>query len=297
MDSTLVKSAKKVISNSEVSTFLKCERRHHYAHTLNIRPKRYGDSLSRGIIGHDALAAYYMVLQERPNDYDAARTAAFDTMVPYIESGKADGTLIGPLAQLLREYFEHYENRDSFKIVAVEKSLKIPLGGDDFDYGMRLDLLVEMTEGKYHGELILMDHKFVYNFWSEDQMMLNSQIPKYIGTLRANNVPVKRAFINQLRWREVKSNPERFRRETITPTDTEILNIMMEQYEASQQILNMDHKPLRTIDSMTCRNCPYIVLCRQELIGSDPKLLIETEFERNDYNDSYAQLAIGTGDE
>ena len=275
------------ISNSEVSTFLKCERRHYYAHGLNLAPNHYGMSLTRGIIGHEALEAYYNVLFVQQPEKQA-RDAAQEVILKYVRQG-GDVPMLSSLSVLLNEYFDDVASKDDFVIIAVERVMTMPLG-EDIDFAMRYDLLVEMKSGPYAGEIVLIDHKFVYNFWTPDNLMLNMQAPKYIATLRASEIPVKRMMINQLRWREVKSNPERFRREYITPVAAEIKQVLTEQYVASvrikekmQDLTEYGATALRTMDNMTCQNCSFVMLCRVELIGQDPTLLIQTEFKPNDY--------------
>lgn len=274
------------ISNSEVGTYLVCERRHYYAHGLNLMPKRYGTSLTRGIIGHEALEMYYkaIIAGEKPLD---AEHHAQQVIVKHIQEG-GDIMMLGPLSTLLQQYIQEHQV-DSFRPLAVEEVMSMPLG-ETVDYGMKFDVLAEMKTGQYAGEIVLVDHKFVYNFWDQDALMLNAQAPKYIATLRANDIPVKRMMVNQLRWREVKSNPERFRREWLTPVAAETKRVLTEQHEASLQII--DHKAdlkvygekaLRTMNNMTCKNCSFAMLCRVELIGQDPTLLIQTDFQPNTY--------------
>ena len=61
------------ISNSEVSTFLQCERRHFYSFIDNggLEAKTKSMSLNRGIIGHEILAVYFKALQRGSNEKDA----------------------------------------------------------------------------------------------------------------------------------------------------------------------------------------------------------------------------------
>lgn len=275
------------ISNSEVGTYLKCERRHYYAHGLNLMPKRYGTSLTRGIIGHEALEKFYRG-QIDGLSLAEAKEAMNAVIVQHIVEG-TDPIMLGSLATLLEEYTDKYGFLDSFKPIAVEETMGMPIA-EDIEYAMRFDLLAEMRTGMFAGEIVLIDHKFVYNFWDQDALMLNAQGPKYIATMRANDIPVKRMMVNQLRWREVKSNPVRFQREWITPVAAEIKNVLREQSMASVQIAERlkdlteyGDTALRTMDNMTCKNCSFAMLCRVELIGEDPTLLIETDFQPNTY--------------
>ena len=48
-----------LISQSEVDAFLSCRRKHYYGYREKLQPKRHGEGLTRGLLGHEVLAAYY----------------------------------------------------------------------------------------------------------------------------------------------------------------------------------------------------------------------------------------------
>jgi hypothetical protein len=48
------------ISNSEVSTWLTCQQRYYYEFDLKLAPIHNTEALSRGILGHEILAHYYI---------------------------------------------------------------------------------------------------------------------------------------------------------------------------------------------------------------------------------------------
>lgn len=276
-----------IISNSEVMDYLKCERKHLYAHAMKIRPKSQSSSLSRGIIGHEALAEYYA------NDRDEAK--AFKVIDSHAVAGTADLDMLTGLRNLLAFYFTFHADDDKlFRILEVEKPFYMDLG-EDYSYGMRLDLLVEMISGPYAGEKIIVDHKFQYNFPTADDLTMNAQLPKYIGTVRNSGVDVKRGMLNILRWRVTKANElnaaERFKREYIAPSPVEIRNIMREQVLASERIADRKamgveaykQVALRALNGMTCKNCPFINICKTELVGENAAVMIATEFVQNEY--------------
>ena len=279
---------KMIISNSEVGTFLSCERKHYYAHGLGLAPKKTSDSLSRGIIGHEALAEYYM------NDRNPDKM--FRVVDSHAVAGTGDMDMLTGLRTLLSFYVEHYADEDAalFDILEVEKAYYMDLG-DEYSYGMRLDLLAQFKRGPYMGEKVLIDHKFQYNFPTADELALNVQLPKYIGTLRNNGIDVKRGMLNVLRWRVTKANEhvasERFRREVVTPEPKLIRQVMKEQVLASERIADRKAEPvrvygaiaLRSINSMTCKNCAFSNLCATEMRGEDASVMIQTEFQKNTY--------------
>ena len=285
----------KTISNSEVSSYLTCQRKHFYAHGLGIQPKTTSVSLSRGVIGHEMLAEYYSVLQEDPRNIIVARNRAYDRLDQHAIGGNADLPMLVELRQLVSFYFDfHADDTKLFDILEVEKYYKMPLS-QEYQYGMRLDLLVQMKTGPYIGEKIIIDHKFLYAFPDASDIMLNAQLPKYIATLRQNGMDVKRGMLNTLRWRVTKANTEnaieRFKRDIITPTDIEIRNIMKDQVLVSERIthdMGMGIKAYgetatRVLNKMICQNCPFQSPCKTELMGEDISLMLQTDFEKNTY--------------
>ena len=278
---------KVIISNSEVTDFLKCERKHYYAYILGIVPKKMSTSLSRGIIGHQALAEYYA------NDRNPSK--AFRVIDKHAVDGTGDMDMLAGLRTLIGQYFEYYQDDDKlFDIIEVETPHYMDLG-EDYSYGMRLDLLTQHKIGPYAGEKILYDHKFQYDFMGVDDLALNVQIPKYIGTLRNDGHDVARGMLNQLRWRETKENKadisKKFKREPLSPPSTEIREVMREQVLASERIA--DRKvagaavakqiALRSVNAMTCKNCPFVAPCKAERTGEDITVMLAVDFQKNEY--------------
>lgn len=284
----MTEDGKVIISNSEVGTYLACERRHYYAHGLGLAPKTTSTSLSRGIIGHEALAAYYMNDRNPDKMYRVVDTHAV--------AGTADLEMLTGLRTLLGFYVENYADEDArlFDILEIEKAYYMDLA-EDFSYGMRLDLLVQMKAGPYMGEVVLVDHKFAYNFPTAAEMALNVQLPKYIGTLRKNGINVHRGILNTLRWRVTKANEkvaaERFRRDVITPDSKRIRNILREQILASERIADLKALPIeeyerravRSVNSMICKNCPFQNPCATEMAGENIGVMLQTDFQKNTY--------------
>lgn len=288
----------RLISNSEVSDFLLCERKHYYAHLRKLRRKGQSDALTRGIVGHEALAAYYEVLMNSPR-YDVAlpypvpvledaEAAARRVLMGYLSSPDSlvGQEIIYDLDRILRRYFE-YSRNDNWTILAVENQYGIPIN-DEFEYTMRLDVLALID-----GEPVLVDHKFKYNFFTQAELDMNAQIPKYIGTLKYNGVPVERGMMNQIRYRISKdqSDENMFKRTMIKPHPVEIRNTLRDQIILSEQIIErramsqeeQSAAALRVMSPMICKNCPFLDICKSELMGGDITLTIQSEFEVNDY--------------
>jgi PD-(D/E)XK nuclease superfamily len=284
-----------IVSNSEVSTFLSCERKHYYAHGMGIAPLSYGTSLSRGIIGHEALAAFFQAIKDG-RSFEEATKEAYTVVDTYAAYG-GDLDMLGGLRRLLAAYFEVKvkEQLSRWKIVAVEKFYEMEIN-DRLSYGMRLDLMVQYIAGPFMGEYAIVDHKFVYNFYSADSLTMDAQLPKYLGTAWKNGINANHAVLNQLRWRETKDNKIdmslRFKEDVVSPSAKRVQNIMRDQIIASERILERRELPveaygriaLRTMGKMTCDHCSFVPLCSAELDGEENiALLVMTEYKPNTY--------------
>lgn len=279
------------ISNSEAAAWLGCQRRWYYAHSLNIKPKQYGEALNRGIIGHEALAAYY----DNNFNTDAGRAVI---MEHYTISDGEEKKMLYKLLSLLDRYYM-VDPFKTWKIVAVEQQYDIPLTVR-FGYSMRLDLL---AKNPVDSKTYLIDHKFVYDFWQSLAFELNAQFPKYLTALQQNDVKVDGVIVNMLRHRVdplTKPDVDLFKMQKIFPDSKEKKRIFREHLQVSDTIADMREKPqdeqselvLRNLSQTTCKTCPYTDLCKAELVGQDPSLMIKTFYESNDYGYSPIEDAV-----
>lgn len=290
-----------LVSNSEVSNYLSCERKHYYAHALQLMPINYSTSLSRGLIGHEALAEFYSALKDGFDIFRAA-TVMEDVVDQYFlaeyqksgNPGKQEALdMLNNLKTLLLRYVE-FQKDDEWEILEVEKSYVLPLF-DQYGYGMRLDLLIKQTKGPRAGEIWIVDHKFVYDFYSQNDLVVNAQMPKYLAAVRnETGLVVKGGILNELRHRLKKgamTNDEMFRREEIRPSSARIRGIMREQILASEEIIERHNLPVdeygkkakRVLNQMVCKNCSFLSLCMTELEGESIGLMMKTEYQPNTY--------------
>ena len=271
------------ISNSETSAFLSCERKWYYQYVLNLTPVANSVALSRGVIGHECLAIYYQDLMDGKS-YEDAEQAAYFELQKYFNDA-FDITMLVGLMELLQAYFM-FARDDGWKILAVERMYDVPVSSD-YSYVMRLDLIARLSDGR----TALIDHKFVYDFYQQDMIDMNVQLPKYMGALNYNGQGVDVAMLNQIRHRTKKgpmADDEKFRRSMLQPSGTEIKQIMREQFSASDRIVafrNTDDdgesKVLRTQNNMTCKNCSMLSLCKADLMGSDTSLMKKIDYKIN----------------
>ncbi len=194
--------------------------------------------------------------------------------------------ILTDLKNRIDAYAEHYRT-DSFIVHEVETVHKARLF-KDMAYGLKLDLLIELTSGEFKGDLIVMDHKFVYNFKTDKELNMDGQLPKYIMALRVNGIVVTKAIFNQIRYRSIKdAQPKDLYNRTWARTSlTQRTTIWSEQVDTATEILNRGLSPLytpRTMSVLTCRSCYFEPICNTELHGGDVTHLIATQYQPTTY--------------
>jgi hypothetical protein len=289
-----------LISNSEAKSFLDCERRHFYSFRKGIKPTTYSKALTRGIVGHEALEAFYKAKQK---GLDAVHCVA--DMMDVLDKAIRETPEFSPEFEQLRlvlvRYADYYWD-EPWKILEVESSHDMPILENSIaiKYGLRLDLLVEITAGRDKGQIVIVDHKFVYDFFTSRELEMNTQQVKYIKTLRANGIPVRKAILNQIRYRQLKSPKPGmlFRRSSIYTSEKEAERFLHEFKKVALEIDYLsgltedEHKEASKmhIDKNTCGSCAYQPLCKLYLEGIDEKRTEEMLYSHNDYIDQYKDV-------
>jgi len=279
-----------LISNSRVNTFLTCQRREYYSFRERLQPlnRNYGKALTRGIVGHEALEIYYGAKQDgMPKEY--CLNVAIEVVDKAIDDIPEFTNEFLQLQDVLRAYVDLYWD-ENWEVLDVEGQYESFLDNStvEIKYGMRLDLLVK--EGK---DIILVDHKFVYNFFTEKELKMNSQTRKYIKCLRDNGINVKKAILNQIRYRELKNpNPEKcFKRTPVISSYQEIDNVVNEHNKVASTIYDLHQLPMAEhmtqttmhIDKGTCTYCAFQPLCKDFLQGVVSTGTKEVLYQNNEY--------------
>lgn len=227
-------------------------------------------------MGHKVLETFYRTGLDTPNKrewYDAAIAEIERLTETAIDEEDLEITAL--VSDRFNKYVRHY--RDDWRIVDVEGKYQQHLE-DDITYGMTLDLLIEEQSGAYRGQYIVIDHKWCYNFQTPDELMMNSQIPKYIATLRNNGFNVTRGMLNLIRYRsDIKDTDKLFKRSPLKPTDLRVENIMREQVATARLVRDRILMPVadyrdiakRSMNKRNCGSCHFRLPCSLELDGRD----------------------------
>ena len=257
-----------IISHSQVEALAQCEVKHHFAHVDKITSSGHSAGLARGIAGHLFFETFFKALLEG-EPTEGAKMLAISSI-----AGDPFGAEV---MNLCIEWVDKVWPTLGWKIVAVELELRVTVS-DDLVYACKIDLLVEIN-----GELVLVDHKFLYDFYTQQLIDIFPQMPKYIAALRNNGLDVKYAIYNMVRTRKVKDFDARYERLITRPNLHRIKGAFKEQMEGMRRIEAGIPFPLHTANKMNCGNCQFADLCAAEIRGDNTKLMREAFFVPNTY--------------
>lgn len=201
------------ISHSRVDGYLLCRRKDYYAYTLGLRRITESDSLAFGSAVHAVLEVFYRmilelggkgktsaVLKKQRAAFGRAALAALDKVRALYSEGFVDSERFPSLRRTIERYLEEAEPfvKKGFRVLAVEQKFALEYDSDtESAFNFVIDLIVEDPQGYY----VIVDHKTTYDFYKDEAIELQGQIPKYIGAMRGLGYKVGYGVYNQLRSR------------------------------------------------------------------------------------------------
>lgn len=284
---------RKTVSHSEVESFLRCNRAHYYGYLLEIMRRDTSDSLARGTIAHTAMEAYFKIIQQ----YQQAN-------LPYAEAVEAaqkavsrallEAFMLAPeLAAQVKETIDWFYKAEPFKfweILYVEEDFMLPID-DDLEMPFKPDLIARDPDGN----VWLIDHKCVYDFYTPRDAELQPQLPKYLYGLRKLGIHIDKIGYHSLRWRSMKENdtPMVKRRNNLfgfSVPPARAIETMREQVSISREVQRRKALPLveanaiayRVANKMVCNNCSFRSLCIAELNDTNPQLVLDSEYVKRE---------------
>jgi len=269
-----------LISHSEVEAFSQCEKKHEYAHIQKIQPKKSSLALDRGNAGHLMFEVFFKSLKEGLPTAEAKQLALMNPELMQLYPMVAVGEALGWVSFWIDNIWPTL----GWKVVAVEQKYEIQVG-EGLKYPFKFDLLIE-----YKGELVLVDHKFTYDAYSEDVCRILPQMPRYAGAMRKLGINVRSGIYNFIRTRPLKNPMDRYKQEPVKFGDTRVMNSIKELVQEMKTIKELEETPIerrrlsiRTANKMNCDHCGFKELCARELEGKDTTILRKLEFEENSY--------------
>lgn len=277
------------VSHSEAQAYLSCERKHFYQYGLEVERKGKSSAMWRGTLGHTILQSIFLLRQEGSSwedAFDAGRTELLQNLY----SG-ADPDHVTTIKTAI-DFFQESEVYRSWEILAVEKDFTAQLT-EDIIYPFVVDLIIKDEFQR----TIVVDSKFIYDFYNDNDLRLLSQLAKYQGVLMLTGTHIDLSMYLQLRTRKLK-NPtveSMVRVEELEFSQARINRALTEQIHvakiaASRHALSLEEWSLmapRTSESMVCDRCPMRDLCAAELNGEDAQLVLDTQYkkrERRNFN-------------
>jgi hypothetical protein len=237
-----------------------------------------------GTAGHTVLEAFYTAILEG-KDFDTAVEVARET---------ADNLSIeipANRANIFDTLFTYYFPNEPFvkagyEILAVEKKFNLEYDEENnMQYPFVVDLIVKSPEGK----TIVVDHKFVYDFYNYEATIMQPQIPKYVGALRALNHKIDYGMYNMIRTRKLKEPDfaSMCQLLDVKPESARVTQVFKEQISVASEIQKIkqltteeqESTAYRVANKMVCQSCSFLDICRTELSGGNSKLMIETEYK------------------
>ncbi len=273
------------VSHSEAEAFLQCQRRWLYGYGWNLTKKQHGTALTRGTAGHKVLEVFYADVLA---GYEQA--AAYSTAMTRLEELERQGqtgdeTGSRSLRDIITTYFEHEPFvSQGYEVLAVEQEFSLEYDEAGIAYPFVVDLILRDPQGK----VVVVDHKFQYDFLTLADMQVMPQLAKYVGSIRALGLPADYAVYNQLRYRTKKDAKwtDIVRQSDVPLTPTRIVRTFNEQVATANRIIEFknltpeqqNEQALRVGVKMICKSCPFKDLCAEDLQGGNVKTLIAAEY-------------------
>jgi hypothetical protein len=285
-----------IISHSEVDSFARCEQQHRFGFMDRLAPKKLSAGLDRGVRNHTVMESYFSALAKGATWTEAKNAATMTFSQMWTEPG-VDPDVLNALVACVPGFFDVDLQRIQlgWKVLAVEKEYRLTfppkvIGGEEvrITFAFKIDLIRQDPNGRNY----VVDTKTVYNFYSQDEMALMPQVPKYVGALQALDMPIKGGIMNQMRWRKLK-NPSvesTYRWDDLRLTEARVLNAFREHIKQMHRIALFKTNPdmwreevTKTLSYMVCKNCSFKTLCQFELAGVDTTQLMQIDYVPNTY--------------
>lgn len=285
------------VSHSEVDNYLLCRRKHYYGYGLSLQRISESHSLAMGTAGHRVLEAFYDVIsgdstvEGQKKMVDIAMTAARKEYDLIVEEGFEEASNRVALFHALFDPTWGYFSQEPFvaygwRILAVEADFNLLYDEEtDSHYPFVVDMIAVDPDGK----TVVIDHKFVYDFYTPEASDLQPQIPKYIGALRALGYDIAYGAYNMVRTRKIKEpTPEQMHHlMMLKPPLARVKTTFLEQIGVANEIQALKTLPIeeqearayRVANKMVCQSCSFRSICSTELIGGNVELMLRTEYK------------------
>lgn len=281
------------VSYSESSSYLLCRRKHYYGYTRSLKKIVESSSLMLGGAGHSVLEAFYREImaggdtrREQLAHFDIALSKAEKAYGEVVRLGFRDDPKKATLHDILFKFYFPNEPmvRKGYLIQAVEKEFILKLEDSELETPFVVDIIAVDPNGK----TLVVDHKFVYDFYTYEQCQLQPQIPLYVGALRGMGFKIDGGAYNQLRNRKIKapSIEQRVQWLPFPVSPVRVQQTFIDQIAVAEEIQSIklltpeqqDRRAFRVSNNMVCKSCSFKDICTTELNGGNTQLALK-EYE------------------
>lgn len=282
------------VSHSEVDSYLLCRRKHYYGYTLGLQRVKESSALSMGVAGHTVLETFYKEILAAGTRHDhqlkffpKALAVAKNKINELRQEVDVPSNRANIFDTLLDLYFPNEPLvQQGWTILGVEKQFNLEYDEENhLQYPFVVDLIALSPEGK----TVVIDHKFVYDFYTYEASIMQPQIPKYIGALRALNYKIDHGAYNMIRTRKLKEPDftSMVQWLDVKPEAERVKQVFIEQIAVANEIQGIKQldettqsaTAYRVANKMVCQSCSFLDICRTELSGGNSKLMIQTEYK------------------
>jgi hypothetical protein len=155
-----------------------------------------------GNVGHDLLMIYYKNIVM--TDHDSCVRLVKQKVAQFHAAAGQDPDklkIVATMARVVKGYLEDFARHEDQKweFLDAEKEFEIPLKtpkGREFLLEGRIDIV---AKERATNRVWAWDHKFIGKkpWWSEAQLLMDSQMPTYVAALQSMGVPIFGALVNQ----------------------------------------------------------------------------------------------------
>lgn len=284
---------KLILSHSEATSLNECSRQHFYAYILNLRPKHLSKPLQFGISGHHMLEAFYTVIKEG-GDFASACLTSFEKIDELLEDDAIDEENAPTLELHMQKYFYRYKDvMKEWEILEVEKKLIVELEDKPYNYGCKVDLIALFKKGNHKGQIGIVDHKFLFNYYTTSDVLMHVQLPRYKWAAEQNGYKIDFGMLAQIRYRTFKDyrTADLFKHELMPFTETRQHNAVQEMFKSldeawgRRQLTKQDasENTKRALSKLICKYCDYRIPCNTGLNGESERLYLISDFKQSDY--------------
>lgn len=286
-----------MFSPSEIDSYNACPQKHYYAFGERLMAGDQVEAITRGNLGHAGLGGYYSTfLGKSPKtqlgDFEQGVSNMNLALLSYVGEHPEAAALVNDVMALLGAWADaNMHELVAWEVIAVEQTFEVG------EIAFTPDLIVRDR----FGEVKMVDHKFVYNFYSDNTVNLAPQLPRYAALLRRQGLQVDKAEYNMIRHR--KDAKVKFKRADVPLTPGKMSTYTGDMDAAGAEILQLKSMPLeawrqaiqRKPSTFTCDHCAFTSLCLTDLEGRPGRdNLVKMFYKDNTYG--YVKRDLENGD-